>query len=212
MSAVLSIDKSREIIHASPKYVMSSTAAGEVASSLEKKMRSLCSIVSGAAAEIAETAETDLNKKSTENQLAIKASSLKVMISKVSMYFENSWRVSLTERLDELLSPLDWDEEDVVPSERSFSTFLRMMIYLHPTKRPGIGLSASGNFVAAWSRKQDRLIIECLARDEVRWVLFRELGDDRESGAGKSQIHRIPEVTAAYEPEKLLQNGDKIII
>jgi hypothetical protein len=87
-----------------------------------------------------------------------------------------------------------------------------MMIYLHPSKRPGIGLAGTGNFAAAWSRDKDRIIIECMPFDEVRWVLFREIEDGRESGAGKCLIHRIPDVIAAYEPEGLFQSGDKVII
>jgi hypothetical protein len=113
--------------------------------------------------------------------------------------------------LDRLFDPEDWQEDFRLPSEQSFSTFLRMIIYLHPTKRPGIGLSPTGHFLSAWTRGKDRLIIECIARDEVRWVLSRTIDGERESGAGKVLLHRVPDVTAPYDPEPLFTDGEQVL-
>ena len=93
-----------------------------------------------------------------------------------------------------------------------FSTFLRMIIDLHPTKRPGLGLSAKGHFLASWSKIEDRIVIECLANDDVRWVLSRNVDGLRESGAGKTKIYRIPDVICPYEPDHLFRDGDKLLI
>jgi hypothetical protein len=86
-----------------------------------------------------------------------------------------------------------------------------MIIYLHPSKRPAIGLSPRGHFLAAWTRGEDRIVIECLAKDEVRWVLSRTVDGERESAAGKVLIHRVPDVIAPYDPMPLFEDGDKVL-
>jgi hypothetical protein len=68
-----------------------------------------------------------------------------------------------------------------------------------------------GHFLVAWAIGRDRIVIECIANDEVRWVLSRTVDGERESGAGKVLLHRIPDVTGPYEPEKLFHNCDKIL-
>jgi len=148
---------------------------------------------------------------SVTDQLHRKLSTLKQMTAKVAMHLDSTWRAILFQALERLLDPEDWDRDFAMPSEQSFSTFLRMIIFLHPTKRPGLGLSPSGHFLAAWRSGEDRIVVECLASDEVRWVLSRTIDGDRESGAGKVQIHRIPDVTEPYDPEPLFTNGDKIL-
>jgi hypothetical protein len=122
------------------------------------------------------------------------------------------WRTRLFAKLDSLIDPEEWDPDFALPSEQSFSTFLRMIIYLHPTKRPGLGLSAKGHFLASWSKIEDRIVIECLANDDVRWVLSRNVDGLRESGAGKTKIYRIPDVIRPYEPDHLFRDGDKLLI
>jgi hypothetical protein len=127
------------------------------------------------------------------------------------MHLNDEWRQNLFATLEGLLDPADWDEDFELPSEKSFSTFLRMIIYLHPTKRPGIGLSPGGQMLASWRNGRDRIVIECMDNDEVRWVLSHYVEGERESGAGQTQIHRVPDVTAAYDPEPLFTNGDHIV-
>ena len=86
-----------------------------------------------------------------------------------------------------------------------------MIIYLHPTKRPGLGLSSTGNFLAAWMEGKDRIIIECVGHDQVRWVLSRTTDGERESAAGKALLYRIPEVTAPWNPEPLFADGEQVL-
>jgi hypothetical protein len=133
------------------------------------------------------------------------------MIATVAMHLDPEWRKTLFATLERLLDPDDWAEDFDLPSEASFSTFLRMIVYLHPTKRPGIGIAANGRVVVSWRRGEDRIVIECLELDEVRWVLSRFLEGERESGAGQTQLHRIPDVTAAYDPDPLFTDADKVL-
>jgi hypothetical protein len=168
-------------------------------------------LLTGAAQQISATQNFVAKSETIEGQLAEKVASFKRVAASVGMYLDPSWRTRLFAKLDSLMDPQEWDGEFALPSEQSFSTFLRMIIYLHPTKRPGLGLSAKGHFLASWSKESDRIVIECLENDEVRWVLSRSIGCDRESGAGKTKIYRLPDVIHPYEPDHLFSNGDKIL-
>jgi hypothetical protein len=169
-------------------------------------------LLTGAAQQISATQNFFASSETIEGQLAEKRASFKRVAASVGMYLDPNWRNRLFAKLDSLMDPQEWDGEFALPSEQSFSTFLRMIIYLHPTKRPGLGLSAKGHFLASWSKGMDRIVIECLANDDVRWVLSRSIGQDRESGAGKTKIHRLPDVIHPYEPDHLFCDGDKILI
>jgi len=133
------------------------------------------------------------------------------LTSKIAMYLDTRWRKQLLEKLIQLLDAEDWESDFALPSAASFSTFLRMVIYLHPTKRPGLGISHLGHILASWRRGEDRIVIECLPNDEVRWVLSRTINGERESGAGNVQIHRIPEVTEPYDADLIFTDADKIL-
>lgn len=147
-----------------------------------------------------------------EDQLSAKLLSMKKILTAVAMYFEPSWRNELIDKLQRLHDAEEWEDGDRdLPAELSFATFLRTIIYLHPTKRPGIGLSAQGHFLASWRRDTDRIVIEFLPNDELKWVLSQIVDGRRESGAGINQIHRLPDVIAGYEPERFFNDGEKLL-
>jgi hypothetical protein len=142
--------------------------------------------------------------------LALRLLSFKRMTSPISRYLDRSWHAQLFERLDILFDAEDWDDDFVLPLEASFETFLRLIIYLHPTTRPGIGLSSRGYILASWSKDGDRIVIECLPKDELRWVLSQTNEDRRESAAGKNRIQRLVELIEGYEPDRFFKNGHKV--
>jgi hypothetical protein len=204
--------KSRSIVEASIPLAKPSFAAGVDAQSLIPRIESMQKLMSAAVATLASVKELPISQSAgLPEQLQYKLASLKRLTATIAMHLDTGWRRTLLARLDQLLDTDDWDDGFAVPSEQSFSTFVRMMIYLHPTKRPGVGLSASGHFLAAWIRGEDRIVIECLAKDEVRWVLSRTVNGERESAAGKVLIHRVPDVIAPYDPMPLFNDGDKIL-
>lgn len=149
--------------------------------------------------------------KTISEQLTEKLAVHKQILSAVSMYLDPKWRIEVLEALVRFLDVDDWEDHLALPSEHSFATFLRAIIYLHPTKRPGLGLSAKGHFLASWSRERDRIVIECLAKDEIRWVLTQTIDGRRESGAGLNQIHRLQDLIAGYEPDRFFQDGEKLL-
>jgi hypothetical protein len=88
-----------------------------------------------------------------------------------------------------------------VTTDASFTTLLRMVLFLGG-RRPGLGVTASGNFIATWTEGNDRLTIECKPQDRVRWVLLQNLDGQSESAAGETTIKRLPEVLRPYDPPK----------
>jgi hypothetical protein len=177
---------------------------------VEKRISDLQKLTAGAASMIGKTTDTQPSD-TVENQLRAKLAAMKHVLMRVSMYFDPSWRRELIEKLDRFHDPEDWEDDRQLPSENSFATFLRTIIYLHPTKRPGIGLSAQGHFLASWRRGSDRIVIEFLPSDELKWVLSQTVDGDRESGAGINQIHRLPDLIAGYEPDRFFNHGEKLL-
>lgn len=180
-----------------------SKVAEERISSLQK--------LTGAAISMGEVVEAKPKGHTIEGQLSEKLTSLKKLLSAVSMYLDPQWRAEVITALERFLDYDDWEDGLALPLDQSFAAFLRTVIYLHPTKRPALGLSAKGHFLASWSRDRDRIVIECLPRDEIRWVLSQTVDGQRESAAGLNQIHRLPDLIAGYEPDRLFQNGEKLL-
>lgn len=211
MSGMLTFARSRSLLDEAPILAMPSRAGGSDSRLIDKRIESMRRLVSGAVADLAHVKDTNPKTEDLQQKLLSKRASLKRLTATIAMHLDRAWREALFLTLDRLLDPDDWDIEFQLPTEQSFSTFLRMVIYLHPTKRPSLGLSPSGHFLAAWTKGHDRIVIECVGDDEVRWVLSRTIEGERESGAGRVLLHRVPEVIQPYEPEHLFENGDKIL-
>lgn len=142
------------------------------------------------------------NPLSLEEQLYDARAFCKIETSKVAMYFPNEWRVGFFSQLDNLMDIDNWEEEDTPVTKDSFSTLLRMLTLIRPNRRPGLGTTSRGNIIAAWTNEQDRLTIECLAKDRVRWVLSHIIDDIRESAAGEVQLPRLQIVLNPYNPNR----------
>ena len=195
---------------AKPTSNLPSWGASALANVTEKRIANLQKLTAGAVSTIGQAPETQASG-TIEGQLRIKLGSMQDILRAVSMYFDSSWRAEIIAKLDQFHDGDDWEEGRALPSERSFATFLRALIYLHPTKRPGVGLSTHGHFLASWRRESDRIVIEFLPNDELKWVLSQTVDGERESGAGINQIHRLPDLIAGYEPERFLNDGEKLL-
>ena len=145
----------------------------------------------------------DSNETTLEEELFDIRSEYKVRISEVAMHLNDNWRSGLFTQLDKLLDHEEWDEEDKIPTNSSFQTFLRTLLEIGPVRRPGLGASHRGNLIAAWTTGcGNRLTIECLNNDSLRWVVVVQDDGDRESAAGETTVKRIESVLAPYSPEQ----------
>jgi hypothetical protein len=125
----------------------------------------------------------------------------------VAMHLDREWRSRLFRQFDSLLAVEDWESDDSPPSIGSFATFLRLLMLLKPTRRPGLGASSDGKLIATWTVGDDRLTIECQPRDFVRWHLSVLIDGERERSAAVTPLRRLSEVLQPYRPERWLKNG-----
>jgi hypothetical protein len=126
------------------------------------------------------------------------------------MHLDTDWRSRLFGQLDSLLSASDWEEEDLPPSLASFSTFLRVLLFLKPHRRPGLAATTDGHLIATWSREGDNLTVECYPDDLVRWNLSAVVDGDKESAAAITPVARLPEVLAPYRPSRWFADGNHV--
>lgn len=136
-----------------------------------------------------------------EERLFDARANVKILTSAVAMYLEREWREKLFYQIDLLHDPEEWEAEDEPINQSSFKTFLRTYLQIIPKRRPGLGLSYMGNLIAAWTTGRDRLTIEFLPDDNVRWVVTKYFNDEPERGAGQSKISRLLQNLAPYNPE-----------
>ena len=127
---------------------------------------------------------------------------IKLLTAQVAMHLDAEWRSRLFDQLDDLLDVEDWHEDDIPIKASSFKTFLRMIIFHNPSRRPGFGVSNRGYLIAAWTNDSDRLTVEFLPSDTARWVLSCEVDGETERAAGATPVRRLMEVLAPYSPRR----------
>jgi hypothetical protein len=127
---------------------------------------------------------------------------LKVSTSKVAMHLDKEWRDKLFAQFNNLYDAEEWHEGDPVISQGSFETFLRVMLYQRPRKRPGLGISHRGNLIGAWTNGADRLTLEFFPNDVIHWVLVSSTDEQRERASGEATAARLPAVLSPYRPER----------
>jgi hypothetical protein len=142
------------------------------------------------------------SKKSIEEQLYDALSAFKVRTATIAMHLDRDWRSRLFEQLDSLLATQDWEPEDETPTLASFSTFIRMLVFLKPDRRPGLGATSDGRLIATWTVGDDRLTMECWPNDIMRWHLSTLIDGERERAAAETPISRLGAVLAPYNPQR----------
>lgn len=127
--------------------------------------------------------------------------SCKMATASIAMHVSSEWRALLFSQIDNLMDVENWEDEDCPITQNSFMTLLRMLMLIKPQKRSGVGATSNGNIIATWTRGKDRLTIECMAGDKVRWVLSHYINGERESGAGETSLNRLLAVLEPYNPQ-----------
>ncbi len=145
---------------------------------------------------------TPSSSRSLEELLYEARAQAKIHTAQVAMHMDDAWRRGLYAQLDNLLDRDEWFEGDLPLGHDSYATFIRLMLLVRPTQRPGLGLSAQGKLIASWQTNDARLSIECLAFDQVRYVLSHHVDGEREAAAGDTILDRILIVLTPYGPDK----------
>jgi hypothetical protein len=148
--------------------------------------------------------------KNLDEQLYDALAAFKIQTASVAMHLDRDWRSRLFGQLNNLLDVENWQSEDLPPSLASFSTFLRMLVFLRPARRPGLGATSDGLLIATWTKADDRLTVECLPQDRVRWHLAVTIQGECERAAGITPISRLDEVLRPYGAERWFSNADNL--
>lgn len=150
----------------------------------------------------------DSGSKPLAEQLFDVLSDVKVMTAQVAMHLDHDWQTGLFQQLDMLLEVEEWHEDDKPLQAGSYATFLRMILAHGPMRRPGFGISHDGNLIGAWTNGSDRLTLEFLTGDMVRWVLSCEIDGELERAAGNNPVWRMEAVLHPYNPNHWFSDGD----
>jgi hypothetical protein len=142
-----------------------------------------------------------IGRRKQEQQVFDRLVTMKVLTANLAMHLDRAWRSGLFQQLDDLLDAEDWDFSDRLPSEESFRTLLRMVIYLAPERRPALGATSNGNIIAGWIKGRDRLTIECLPNDWARWIVVKHVPEGRLSAAAEGPVRSLREQLSFYDPE-----------
>jgi hypothetical protein len=141
---------------------------------------------------------------SLEEQLYNSRATCKIKTAAVAMHLDRDWRTRFFAQIDSLLSADEWDKADAPIGEASFMTLLRMLLLIRAKRRPGLGASSDGHLIAMWTVGNDRLTIECLPADQVRWIVVCDVDGERESAAGQTTLMRLLDVLQPYTPKRWL--------
>ncbi len=147
--------------------------------------------------------------KTLEEQLFDALAYCKIDTRRFAMLFDKEWHTKLFRQLDLLMDIEEWDARDEPVSRASFRTLLRLLMTFRDKRRPGLGIANNGNIVATWSAgRGDRVSIECMPNDRVRWVLTRPLEENTETVVGLTNLSEIRRSLAPYDPEHWLANDE----
>jgi hypothetical protein len=131
---------------------------------------------------------------SLDNDLFEASATAKIMTSRVSMYLREGWREKLFYQLDLLLDPQEWDPQDIPLKAQSFDTFLKAICDINPTKKPGMGISNTGNLVAGWrggENGEDRVSLEFEPNDRVILIGSRVIDGQIESFSARTVVRNL---------------------
>jgi hypothetical protein len=135
------------------------------------------------------------------------AASAKIKVSTIAMFLDQKWRRRLFEQIDELHSLEDWEIGALPLEQQSFAAFLKAMFILKPPVKPGLGLSVTGQLVAAWTVGKDQLTLRFIDRSRVRVTYNRGLGDEKESGIFETPLEKLTALVAAIDGHYWLQQA-----
>lgn len=144
--------------------------------------------------------------RSIEDRLHDANVSCKTKTASIAMHVSKEWLSIFYKQLDNLMDPENWEDDDTPITDESFTTLLRMLMYVKPEKRPGLGATSTGNIIATWTKNKERLTIECLPSDKIRWVLSIYIDGERESAAGVSSLKRLLDVLSPYGLQRWFEN------
>jgi len=180
-----------------PFIAIPSVSASEYAESIRTAM-----MRAGLTQEVRPGVAVSARSRSLEEQLFDSRAAAKLRVASVAMHLSTAWRERFFAQLDALLNAEDWDRLDEPISEKSFATLLRLLLLVPVKRRPGLGATSDGHVVAMWTVGKNRLTIECLPGDVVRWAIVQYVDRDRDTAVGETALPRLLDRLGPYNPQQ----------
>jgi len=141
---------------------------------------------------------------SLEEKLFDARANVKILLSQVSMHFEKQLREQVFRQVDILHDIDGWEIDDATIQLSSLTTFLRWYYTIQPKVFPSFGMSSTGHLVASWLKNdnKDRLILEFLSNDKMKWFVTKWFGDESDHSAGMTNITRSAAVLSLFDPSE----------
>ena len=126
----------------------------------------------------------------------------KIWTSKVATHLSDEYRHKLFKSLDRLHDIDEWEPGDAPMVDASFVTFLRTVLIVKHKKWPSLGLSHRGHLFGIWGNAHDRVTLEFLPDDQIKWVLtYKNHNGQTIRNAGGGPALSILSLLNPYDPE-----------
>ena len=117
------------------------------------------------------------------------------------MHLDRVSRDRLFAQIDALHDHAEWSEGDSQIALASYQTMIRAMIHHRMNSKPALSVMPSGNVIALWTRGAERLTVEFLPGNRVRWLVAMQSKQGPERAAGESPIERLSDVLRPYDAD-----------
>lgn len=111
---------------------------------------------------------------SLEERLFDNAAELKIALSKIVMHLTPKWRTIIFRQIDSLLDLDSWQDDSAFVQKSTFTTFLRFITFAKPTRLPSLGVSLTGNILAAWNTGNQRIAVEFFPKDQAATTFVKQ--------------------------------------
>jgi hypothetical protein len=149
----------------------------------------------------------DIEQSSVKEKLFHSRASFKVLFSQIAMHLDSSVRSRLFSQIDNLLDASEWVKSDAPISPESFNTFIRLLLFVKPDRRPGVGSDGESHLITTWTVRDDHLTIYCLPLDKIKWTVRAKTDGIDEHAAGSTSLARLLEVLQPYSPQRWFANA-----
>lgn len=141
-------------------------------------------------------------EKVIEEQLFDALAEAKIWTSRVAMHLDSETRKRLFRQLDVLHNAEDWDQRDKTVNLESYQSLVRAIIHHSIDCRPSLALMPSGNLLAQWRDGNDKLTVEFVPGNRLRWLVQSHTEEGPERASGTSPLERLRTVLAPYGAER----------
>ena len=139
---------------------------------------------------------------SLDERLHDARAAFKVRTNMFAMHFGRDWQQKFFAQIDCIMDAGEWDPEDPVLTETAFATLLRILLILRGKRRPGLAAGPIGTIIATWTAGDNRLTLQCLPGDSVRWIVTQIIDGQPDTAAGQTTVTHLMRRLQSFTPEQ----------